>query len=61
MEAEHYDFNSQSDPVQAYYDCKAELERHVNGCPVGLAGTLSRKGGLEIKFGKLCNTLIEAS
>ena len=38
-----------------------ERELHVDECPIGLVATLSRRGSLEIKFGKLCSTLIEAS
>ena len=38
-----------SDTVQAYFDPQAEHELHVDGCPMGLAATLTqRKPGEQI-------------
>ena len=32
-----------SDTVQAYFDPQAEHELHIDGCPVGLAATLTQR------------------
>ena len=49
-----------SDMVQAYFDPQAEHKLHIDGCPVGLAATLTqRKPGGSV--GESCSMLVGAS